>query len=406
MAIKISAFTGLRPIKKLAHSIVSSSFDNLSSKEIKKASKNINWNFLNILSPETFFPSHSKKQLTNYVRGYLKSMVDNQILFKDDDPNFYIYKLSKNSKVQFGVIASIEINKQSQKHILPHEKTFIAKENSILRNLESTKTQVGPVYLTYKNKNHLKLLFKKYSTTKPEYFFTSVGGTKHSLWVTKNSKDRNYISSQLLKIETLYIADGHHRFAAISKLFKKTNQKNNKIKSIPLLAALFDQSSVKILSYNRLIKLKKNNSKEILDLIKKSFVAVKQCKFKKPNVKGDVMLYICNKWFSFNLLNSNFRKNLSHETDIDLINSLIVNKICRIKKNEYKNHINYLPGKYSFNDLEKKVRKNEADMAFFFFSMSMHEIISISNRKATVPQKSTFFDPKLIDGLVNLQMKI
>jgi|TARA_B110000114_G_scaffold59921_1_gene63613 uncharacterized protein (DUF1015 family) len=406
MAIKISAFTGLRPIKKLAHSIVSSSFDNLSSKEIKKASKNINWNFLNILSPETFFPSHSKKQLTNYVRGYLKSMVDNQILFKDDDPNFYIYKLSKNSKVQFGVIASIEINKQSQKHILPHEKTFIAKENSILRNLESTKTQVGPVYLTYKNKNHLKLLFKKYSTTKPEYFFTSVGGTKHSLWVTKNSKDRNYISSQLLKIETLYIADGHHRFAAISKLFKKTNQKNNKIKSIPLLAALFDQSSVKILSYNRLIKLKKNNSKEILDLIKKSFVAVKQCKFKKPNVKGDVMLYICNKWFSFNLLNSNFRKNLSHETDIDLINSLIVNKICRIKKNEYKNHINYLPGKYSFNDLEKKVRKNEADMAFFVCPMSMHEIISISNRKATVPQKSTFFDPKLIDGLVNLQMKI
>ena len=72
MAIKISSFTGLRPIKKLAHSIVSSSFDNLSVKEIKKASKNINWNFLNILSPETFFPSHSKKQLTNYVRGYLR----------------------------------------------------------------------------------------------------------------------------------------------------------------------------------------------------------------------------------------------------------------------------------------------------------------------------------------------
>ena len=118
------------------------------------------------------------------------------------------------------------------------------------------------------------------------------------------------------------------------------------------------------------------------------------------------MLYICNKWFSFNLLNSNFRKNLSHETDIDLINSLIVNKICRIKKNEYKNHINYLPGKYSFNDLEKKVRKNEADMAFFVCPMTMHEIMSISNRKATVPQKSTFFDPKLIDGLVNLQMKI
>ena len=406
MAIKISSFTGLRPIKKLAHSIVSSSFDNLSVKEIKKASKNINWNFLNILSPETFFPNHSKKQLTNYVRGYLKSMVDNQILIKDDDPNFYIYKLSKNSRVQYGVIASIEINKKSHKHILPHEKTFTAKENSILRNIESTKTQVGPVYLTYKNKNNLKLLFKKYSITKPEYFFTSVGGTKHSLWITKSSKDRNYISSQLSKIETLYIADGHHRFAAISKLFKKAVQKNKKNKSVPLLAALFDQSSVKILSYNRLIKLKKNNPKEILDIIKRSFANVKLCKFKKPTIKGDVMLFICNKWFSFNLLNHSLKRDLSHETDIDLINLLVINKICRIKKNEYKNYINYLPGKYGPKDLEKKVKKNEADIAFFVCPMTMHEIMSISNRKATVPQKSTFFDPKLIDGLVNLQMKL
>ena len=406
MAIKISSFTGLRPIKKLAHSIVSSSFDNLSVKEIKKASKNINWNFLNILSPETFFPNHSKKQLTNYVRGYLKSMVDNQILIKDDDPNFYIYKLSKNSRVQYGVIASIEISKKSHKHILPHEKTFTAKENSILRNIESTKTQVGPVYLTYKNKNNLKLLFKKYSLTKPEYSFISVGGTKHSLWITKSSKDRNYISSQLSKIETLYIADGHHRFAAISKLFKKAVQKNKKNKSVPLLAALFDQSSVKILSYNRLIKLKKNNPKEILDIIKRSFADVKLCKFKKPVMKGDVMLFICNKWFTFNLLNNNLKRDLSHETDIDLINLLVINKICRIKKNEYKNYINYLPGKYGPKDLEKKVKKNEADMAFFVCPMTMHEIMSISNRKATVPQKSTFFDPKLIDGLVNLQMKL
>ena len=249
-------------------------------------------------------------------------------------------------------------------------------------------------------------MFKKYSITKPEYSFISVGGTKHSLWITKSSKDRNYISSQLSKIETLYIADGHHRFAAISKLFKKAVQKNKKNKSVPLLAALFDQSSVKILSYNRLIKLKKNNPKEILDIIKRSFADVKLCKFKKPVMKGDVMLFICNKWFTFNLLNNNLKRDFSHETDIDLINLLVINKICRIKKNEYKNYINYLPGKYGPKDLEKKVKKNEADMAFFVCPMTMHEIMSISNRKATVPQKSTFFDPKLIDGLVNLQMKL
>ena len=115
MTIKISPFNGLRPIKRLAHSIVSSSFDNLSEKEIKKASKNISWNFLNILSPETFFPSHSKKQLTNYVRGYLKSMLDNQILVQDDQPSFYIYKLSKDLKTQYGVIASVDINLRSKK---------------------------------------------------------------------------------------------------------------------------------------------------------------------------------------------------------------------------------------------------------------------------------------------------
>ena len=164
MTIKISPFIGLRPIKRLAHSIVSSSFDNLSEKEIKKASKNISWNFLNILSPETFFPSHSKKQLTNYVRGYLKSMLDNQILVQDDQPSFYIYKLSKDSKTQYGVIASVDINLRSKKYILPHEKTFTIKENAILKNIQATKTQVGPVYLTYENKNNLKKIFQKYLT--------------------------------------------------------------------------------------------------------------------------------------------------------------------------------------------------------------------------------------------------
>ena len=106
------------------------------------------------------------------------------------------------------------------------------------------------------------------------------------------------------------------------------------------------------------------------------------------------------------MLNSNSKKNLAHETDIDLINQLIVNKICRINKSEYKKYVNYLPGKFEYKELEKRVRKNEANMAFFVCPMTMHEIMSISNREATVPQKSTFFDPKLIDGLVNLKMKL
>ena len=406
MTIKISPFNGLRPIKRLAHSIVSSSFDNLSEKEIKKASKNISWNFLNILSPETFFPSHSKKQLTNYVRGYLKSMLDNQILVQDEQPSFYIYKLSKDLKTQYGVIASVDINLISKKYILPHEKTFTIKENAILKNIQATKTQVGPVYLTYENKNNLKKIFQKYTRTKPEYFFTSSGETKHSLWIVNKQRDIKFISSQLSQIKKLYIADGHHRFAAISKLFNKTKMKNKNIKSVPLLTALFDQASVKILSYNRLIKLKKNNSREVLGSVENNFRDLKLSKFKKPFKKGEVMLFICNKWYSFNLLNSNSKKNLAHETDIDLINQLIVNKICRINKSEYKKYVNYLPGKFDHKELEKRVRKNEANMAFFVCPMTMHEIMSVSNREATVPQKSTFFDPKLIDGLVNLKMKL
>ena len=125
MPLKINSFIGLRPIKKLLSTIVSSSFDNLSDKEIKRASRNTNWNFLNILSPKILFPNYSEKQLTKYVRDYLKSMIDNKVLFRDEVPNYYIYKLSKNSKTQYGIIASIEITKQSQKLILPHEETQV-----------------------------------------------------------------------------------------------------------------------------------------------------------------------------------------------------------------------------------------------------------------------------------------
>ncbi|MGY9025689.1 MAG: DUF1015 family protein [Candidatus Pelagibacterales bacterium] len=404
MPLKINSFIGLRPIKKLLSTIVSSSFDNLSDKEIKRASRNTNWNFLNILSPKILFPNYSEKQLTKYVRDYLKSMIDNKVLFRDEVPNYYIYKLSKNSKTQYGIIASIEITKQSQKLILPHEETFIAKEKAILRNLELTKTQVGPVYLSYENKNDLILLYKRYAKIKPEYFFISEGGTKHSLWATKNDKDRKDIHKALAKIKKLYIADGHHRFAAVTKLLNRVKNKN--IKSIPLLAALFDHSSVNILSYNRLVKLKDNNPEEILHLIKKSFPNLKYSKFKKPNTKGEVMIFICRKWFTFNLLKTTSSTDNSKSTDIDLINKLIINKICRIKKNEYKNHISFLPGKLNYKDLEKKVKNNKTSIGFFVCPMTMHEIMSISNKNAIVPQKSTYFDPKLIDGLVNLEMKL
>ena len=168
MTLSIKPFKALRPKTSLLNKVVMPAFDNLKENELLKIMKNSKWNFLNVISPEAFYPGISKSLSKKHSVEHLSSMIDNNIVFLEKKESYYIYRLKKYNKSQFGVIASVDIKKNNPL-ILKHENTLKVRSNRILKTIKNTNLQVGPVYLSHNSKTNLKTIYKKISTKKPIY---------------------------------------------------------------------------------------------------------------------------------------------------------------------------------------------------------------------------------------------
>ncbi len=404
MAFSVNPFKAYRPKKKRVEEVVLPTFDNLSDKQLNKILKETEYNFLNVVSPQAFYPNISKQNSRKHAFDHLKAMIVNKIIVQEKTECFYIYCLNKYKKNQFGIVASIEFT-QGNKKILKHESIYKSRSNSILKTIEHTKMQIGPVYLSYKDEIDFSSMYKKYKNKNPLYKFKTPGGTTRSLWRVNDKKDIRNISKKFSYIKKFYIADGHHRYEAIENLSKKINRKLKRKKKISLLAAIFDHNSVNILSFHRLAKFKRFDKVKFLDSLNNKFKVIKKAKFESPYEQGSLMIYLNKSWYNVSL-KSNKKIYSNHETDTDIVEKII------IKNRSNKNQINYLtnlvnlPGKFNYKKLVHEVDSGAADVGFFICPLPMKKIMSIADRGKIVPKKSTYFDPKPADGLVNLLMEI
>ena len=404
MTLSIKPFKAFRPQQKRAEEVVLPTFDNLTNKQLNKILKDSEYNFLNVVSPKAFYPNITKKNSKKHAIEHLKSMIDNNIIFQENEECFYVYCLDKYNKMQFGIVASIEFREGNYK-ILKHEAIFKSRSNSIMETIEHTKMQIGPVYLSYKNQNNKPIDLKKYQRKKPLYKFKSPGGTTRSLWKVNNKKEIISLKKRLSKINKFYIADGHHRYSAIVNLNKKNNRNKNKKEKIKLLAAIFDEHSVNILSFHRLAKFRNFNHRKIILELKKRFRLEKKQKFKNPCDPGMVMIYLKKTWYNVSL-QSNQKLYTKYETDTDIVEKIMINNIIKKQCNCSLVNMSNIPGKFNHKKLANEVDKGVADIGFFICPLSMKKIMSIADKGKIVPKKSTYFDPKPADGLVNLLMDI
>ena len=403
MSLNIKPFRALRAKNHLVKKVIMPAFDNLNASDLSKIMKNSKWNFLNVISPEAFYPGISKKLSKKYSLDHLSSMIKENIVFQEEKESFYIYRLDKYNKSQFGIVASIDINKKNPK-ILKHENILEARCDRILKTTKNTNLQVGPVYFSHKSKTNLNKIYNKYKKIKPLYNFQTSGGTNHSLWKVDNNKDMEFIKINLEQINKLYIADGHHRFSSMEKLYYLHAKKTKTKKSIPLLSVIFDKNNINILSYNKIIKFKRFNYENFIIFLKKQFYKIEINKFRPPIKRGDVSIYCNNKWHNFNIRKNDTLKK-SKKTDSEIIENLVLKNILLKRMGSKILEKTHVPGKFGPEYLEEKVDLAIADVAFFICPMTMHEIMSVADAGKIVPPKSTFFDPKPIDGLVTLLMK-
>tara|TARA_B100000287_G_scaffold146193_1_gene137937 strand:+ start:456 stop:1658 length:1203 start_codon:yes stop_codon:yes gene_type:complete len=392
----INPFKALRPTKENASSVAVASTDHFGEDGKKEHLKKNPWSYLNVFDAGNDLKS--KEQF--------KLMKEKSILTKENDTSFYIYKISDQNHEQIGVIGTAKLSAYDNLHIRGHEEIFLERAQKRLKQMDNLNAQIGPIYTIYPDNEQLDRLLKSETLSDPIYSFEALDKCKHEMWILKDEKKIGQICDLFNSINRIYIADGHHRMEALSKLseFKKHKNPNHTGEELYnyFMVAIFPQSQVRLLDYNRLIKdLYGYSPKDFIKEVKKKFKVEKQSVAFKPNKTQTFGMYLDKQWYSLELKEPP-EQNLFHiiNLDINLLHYYLLEPILGIGDPRYDNRIDFLAGFHGLKTIEKKVDCKEAEVGFALFATQTQNVISFADKKLNMPPKSTWFDPKPLDGLV------
>ena len=401
----INPFKGLRPVEEKASSVTIPSTDHLSQKIIINHKKNNPWSYLNIFNPD-HQNSKSQNEIDAKAKEQFELMKNNSVIMKDSNKSFYIYKISTKNHSQVGIIGIAKLSAYDDLHIRGQEEIYFERSQKRFDQINNLNAQIGPIYVIYPDNLKLTKLIEQQITLKPKYSFTALDGCQHELWVVNKEDIVLKISEIFNTINRIYIADGHHRIKALSKFAEFRKHKNpNHTGQEPynyFMVAIFPKSQARILDYNRLINdLYGYSVTDFIKQIKKKFIVEKQNSPYKPNKSKSFGMYLDKKWYSIELKNK-AEKNLFHiiNLDINLLHYYLLEPILGIGDPRYDNRIDFLAGFHGLETIEKKVNSGDAKVGFSLFATQMEDVINFADKKLTMPPKSTWFDPKPLDGLV------
>ena len=401
----INPFKGLRPTEEKASSVSIPSTDHLSQKVITDHKKNNPWSYLNIFNPDDQ-NSKSQNEIDAKAKEQFELMKSNSVLMKDNINSFYIYKISTKNHTQVGIIGTAKLSAYDNLHIRGHEEIYFERSQKRFEQIHNLNAQIGPIYVIHPDNDKLTELVEEEITLKPKYSFSALDGCQHELWILNEQNTVHKIIEIFNTINRIYIADGHHRIEALSKLsvFRKHQNPNHTGKEPYnyFMVAIFPKSQARILDYNRLIKdLYGYSANDFLKQVKKKFFLEKQNSPYKPTESKSFGMYLDKKWYSIK-----FKKKPEGslfniiKLDINLLHYYLLEPILGVGDPRYDNRINFLAGFHGLELIEKKVDSGEARVGFSLFATQIEDVINFADKKLTMPPKSTWFDPKPLDGLV------
>ncbi len=392
----INPFKALRPKKENASSVTIASTDHLSEEMQEDHLKKNPWSYLNVFNAEN--KKKSKEQF--------ELMKDKSIITKEKSLSFYIYRISKENFKQVGIVGTAKLSAYDNLHIRGHEEIFFDRSQKRMKQMDNLNAQIGPIYAVYPDNKELNDLVENELINSPIYSFDGMDGCKHEMWVINEKNKVKKISDLFNSINRIYIADGHHRMEALLKLsqFKQHQNPNHTGDEAYnfFMIAIFPTSQARILDYNRLIKdLYGYSSKDFIKEIKKKFKVEKQNSSFKPKKSQIFGMYIEKQWYSLELKEKP-HQNLFHiiNLDINLLHYYLLEPILGIGDPRYDNRIDFIAGFHGLEGIEKKINSGEAKVGFALFATQMKDIINFADKRLTMPPKSTWFDPKPLDGLV------
>lgn len=401
--ISISPFSALRPETQFAKQVASRPYDVLSSKEAKVEAEGNPYSFLHITKSEIDLPAgidvHSP-EVYERAKENLVAFINRSILFQESKPCYYIYQLSMDERTQTGLVCCSSVDDYEDGLIKKHELTRPEKEEDRINHIKTTGAQTGNVFLAFRDVDEINKIMEKWKEDKgPVYNFTAEDDVQHTVWVISDEKIIERIT-EIFKTEVgcTYVADGHHRAASAAKV--KYLLPDNKEAGY-FLSTLFPASQLKILDYNRVVKdLNDLSEEEFLMKLNKNFSVSKVSKAFAPREPHQFGMYLNRQWYQLTALDGTFSTDPIGILDITILQNNVLEPILGIKDQRTDTRIDFIGGIRGLSELEARVKSKEWEVAFSFYPVSIQQLFDIADSNNIMPPKSTWFEPKLRDGLL------
>ena len=403
MAI-IKPFKALRPHNEYAAQVASRPYDVLNSEEARKEANDNLLSFLHVTKSEIDLPPdidiHSDA-VYQKAKENLHHLIDRHVLFFEDEPCYYIYELAWKGRTQTGLVCVSSVADYVNDVIKKHEYTRPEKELDRINHMRTIKAQTGNVFLACKDIKELNDVFdhwKKHNNA--EYYFTANDGVTHTIWVVQSVATIDVITNLFKdKVPVTYIADGHHRAASAARVSEGLPESGE---AKYFLTTIFPANQLAILDYNRVVKdLNGLSNEDFLQKLNEAFIVVQEDGAVAPKELHQFGMYLNNQWYTLKAKQGTYKNDPIGVLDVTILQDNVLDKILGIKDQRTDKRIDFVGGIRGLDELEKRVSTGEMKVAFSLHPVSIQQLFDIADSGAVMPPKSTWFEPKLRDGLLS-----
>ncbi len=406
--VHIEPFRGVRPRKDIAHMVAAPPYDVLNSDEAREMAAGNPYSFLHIGKPEIDLPPGTDLYADAvYAKGkenFLRFLREGTIA-PDPGRNFYIYKQFWGTHIQTGLVAAASCQDYLDDVIKKHELTRVDKENDRMRHIETLGAQTGPVFLTYRRKEAIDALVAQGMESPPAYDIMTSDGVRHVFFVVNEPGLVGRIRDAFAGLDRLYVADGHHRSAAATRIKVKRDGeypgRTGREEDNFFLAVIFPHNQMKILPYNRVVRdLNGLDTAAFLARVSEKF-SVRPDGRKTPEKSLEFSMFLDGRWYSLEARPGTFDpKDTIRSLDVSILQENLLASILGIADPRTDKRIDFVGGIRGTGELEKKVLAGGFRVAFSLFPTTIEQLFAVADGGKVMPPKSTWFEPKLKDGLV------
>jgi uncharacterized protein (DUF1015 family) len=399
----IKPFRALRPAAGRAAEILAPPYDVLSSAEARERAKGKPWSFLHISKPEIDLdPGIDPYDRAVYAKAAenLDRMVKAGVLVRDDKPSYYVYRQTWRDRTQTGLAAVASLADYASNRVRKHELTTPVKEDDRVRQIEAVNAQTGPVMMAYPAAPEIDALLARAAAGAPAVDVTADDGVRHQLWVITDDATIDQLTRAFDALPAIYIADGHHRSAAAARVAQARGKAGS---HQDFLSVIFPHHQMTILDYNRVLRdLNGRSPEQLLAALRERFAVEAADRPVRPAASGEFGMFLAGRWYKLTIQPDRVPANDPiGRLPITLLTRNVIEPLFGITDQRADKRIDFIGGGRGLGELERRVASGEMAVAFALYPTQMDDLMAVADAGGIMPPKSTWFEPKLADGMVN-----